>query len=339
MPKVENIAKGELLIDVDKLINLEKRIEDQQQTIGAYKQQIDDLKRENLKVEKNAENKISEAEKNLAEKEEKVGKEVKIITASKDSKQNCKHCGSSNTIDATKCHWCGRRLEGNTTMSSDVSISYKNLDDVVADIRKEEAKKLKLDTHQLEQEIEDLKVSNDKLYKENGRFLKQKENLSKEHEETLTEVRTEVRTRYQKQLDTKDKKIQELNDEIEKLNERMTDEIIEENRKQEVIELKTRIDELEKELNAIEEAAASKKGLRNWIETRRNERIKKEAVQEKLEKEERVEEISNNYPNKKRSWDFLKVGKAKIWNPFSSRKKNNSYDYDELCVEKYPYWF
>jgi chromosome segregation ATPase len=318
MAEVKNIANGELIVNVDKIIGLEKRIEDSQQTIGSYREQVKNLQMQISDLKQSHAEVLEKLADEYSEKEERLGKEIKVVKGEpqKHIERTCKNCGYSSTNHHTWCPNCDCSSWKTKELITGANVTYKNLEDVVADIKKDVSKNLKLDAHKLEQEIEDLKISNDKLYKENGRFKTQKEQLKKDHAEDLTEAKSEVRNRYQKMLDAKEEKIAELYEEIDNLKVRMTDEIIEENRKQEIVDLKNRIEELETEMAEVEKAAESRKGFKAWAEKRAERRLLKDAIAEAEEKSARINEIGNNYSSSKNQWDFIKIGNKKFRNPF-----------------------
>jgi hypothetical protein len=334
--KVKNIAKGEVLVDMDHIINLEKRIEDQHQTIGAQKEQVNGLNTEIRRIGNENSKELKRVQTEFSEKEEKLGKEVRIITGSesniKSNKVRCNNCGYTYQKNnySLGCPSCDLSTSSSTPindMSIDASITYKNLDDTVELIRTEESKKLKTDTHKLDQEIQDLTLAKDKLYKENGRFKTQKEQMAKDHAIDITEAKTDVRKRFQTQLDSKEDKIADLYKEIDNLKDNNTDELIEANRAQEIIDLKEQITGLANELAEIEKASATMRSMKAWFEKRRKERLEKEAMVEEQDRKDRVEEISNNYPSSKKAWDTTKVGEKTIRNPFKKGWWNSKDDH------------
>lgn len=278
-------------IPADKLMSvvLERSISDKDQTIGAHKQTIEHLKTQNKELQDQLN----------AEKSKAVviadDQKVVVVTDTHIGTKTCPSCGYMNDSN-NSCYDCGYNLK-NVKRGPKV-IEYRNMDTVIADIRKEEAKSLKVDNVELEKRLNDTEF---KLNKVNNILNK----LHTESGQQLTDAKREVRDRYQKELDEQqrkfvsqidenEKKIDELVEEIQKLEENKTDAEVEEARKQEIVELKSQVAELN---NIIEEAkeASTPRMKKFW------NRMAARSEQRKLEEEReakqiRVDQISNAYP-------------------------------------------
>jgi DNA repair exonuclease SbcCD ATPase subunit len=278
-------------VPVDRIIGFERSISEKDQTIGVQKETITNLNKqiEELKKQKEA---VTDDQK-VAVMKEIEGK----------SKARCKACGYDNPRNETRnnCYNCGSTL-GKNKQGLEL-VEYRNLDSVVEEIRKEESKKLGVDNVALTEKLNSAELENKQLVNE----IKRVEGLQ---EEELTNAKRDVRERYQKEVDGKQRKINELVLEIHKLEENKTDEEAEEARKQEIIDLKTMIDELKAQ---IEESKKIPRLAKYWQRVAaRSETRKAEA--EKEAKKDRVEEISNKYPktatpNKKKWWNKGKYAK------------------------------
>jgi len=206
------------------------------------------------------------------------------------------------------------RLIGHSSVRG---VEYKNLDDVVDVIRKEEAKKLKYDIESNENTIAELKHSFNKVRNELDRTTKHKE-------EELIEAKSRVRERYNKLLAEKDKDIEELQKEIVNIKDNKTFEEIEEARKQEIIDLKVYIEALQHENEKILNI------LPKFLKKRYdNAKTKLEAQKELEAKEREAARASNSYPTVR---DKLREGfhtsiitKAKSW----WNKARNTYKYQK----------
>ena len=95
-------------------------------------------------------------------------------------------------------------------------------------------------------------------------------------------------------------KIEFSEPELRKVKRDKTDEAVEEARKQEIIDLKNRIAELEATANEKPIFGWFKTIIYNWLNV--DARAKIQAERENLEKQERIKEISNNYPDTKHWW-------------------------------------
>lgn len=289
-----SIAKGEVKVDVDKIVNLEKEVANLNQIVGAQRESID-----NLKSTINGSEKKHNQE--LEELTDKLQKEVKIVSTED-------HIGMY-----------GKR-------TSLPKYEYKGLDDVVDMIRKEESKKIKADNIALEEERDDFSF---KLEKAEKRIKK----LEKESEVNIAEAKSRLRERLNGIIDEKNKEIDELKEEIIKIQEDRTDDQIEEARKQEIVDLKAYVEEIKKDKEALI------KLLPLWKRKKfENKKAELEALIEKTEKEDAIENISNKYPkvrkaNKFNTW--MKSVKDGSW--ISKAEKSKRYDLeknDEYDLEK-----
>jgi len=276
---MESIAKGEVKVDVSQIIELEKANQIQNQTIGEQRKTVQILEQQ-LK-EKEAANK-----KELLETTEKLVKEIRIVETTDATKRICEACGWNHSSQKTNCYNCGRNMPKIETYK------YKGLDDVVDMIRKEEAKKLKVDVLKLEEQTENLTF-------ETARLEKTVKKLEKEKEIEVTEAKSRLRERLNGIIEEKDKEIEGLHAEMLKIQEDKTDLQIEEARKQEIIDLKVYVADIEEEKNALI------KLLPIWKQRQFNNRKAKEKVLRDITvREEKIESISNSYPMAERinSW-------------------------------------
>lgn len=271
------IVKGEINVDIDKLVSLEKDVDKLNQTIGAQ--------RETVKV---LESRNNELRAKQAEELERVSKEVRIVTEDKNKSSRCPSCGWYHS-DKTwvKCNQCGY-YENST------ALVYKGLDDVVEMVRKEESKRLKIDSIELEKRIEQLEFDKAKKDLEHTKLVKTQETA-------ITEAKSKQREIFNENLEKKDKAIDALKAEIKKIIGDKTDAQIEEQRMQEIIDLKLHIEEIEKDKETLV------KLLPIWKQRKFNDtKAKQEALVEITNKEERVEMISNAYPRVRRAEKGLK---------------------------------
>lgn len=289
--EVKSTPQG-IEVPADKLMSviLERSISDKDQTIGAHKQtiqyqaaQITDLKAK-LVIEKENKPLVADDQK------------VAVISGSSPNGRKCPHCGYLNNSNRY-CYECEFDLKG-IKKGSDL-IEYRNLDDVIADIRKEESKNLKLNNVELEKQLNDTEFKLNKV----TNTLK---NVESTQVQDLTDAKRDVRERYQKELkenekeytkviDANETKIDELVEEINKLEENKTDAEVEEARKQEIIDLKTQVTELESVIDEAKEASTPRM-KKFWKRVADRKEVRK-LEEEKEAKHNRVDEISNRYPN------------------------------------------
>jgi hypothetical protein len=255
----KGITTGVAEISVDKLIALEKGVAEKDQTIGALKEQIKTLNE-----------KIEEVKADCAAKQAMV----LIQTGGIGSYSTTRKYNPCTDLYDTVSQGC----TGTSTKKE-----YKNLDTVIEDIRKEEAKKINIDFADLDKQINALELEK----------LRLNNQLDKKNAEAAEELK-------QAKLANK-KQVEDLRLELQKVQEDKTDVAIEEARKQEIIDLKERITELEKQqIPEIPNFGWFKTRVYNWLNV--DGRAKVQAERENLEKKERIEKISNNYPKNKSWW-------------------------------------
>ena len=290
--EVKSTPKG-IEVPADKLMSvvLERSISDKDQTIGAHKQtiqhqaaQIAELKAE-LTIEKDLKPLVADDQK------------VAVISDSKFNVRICPHCGWSGNTSNRYCYECDFDLKG--VKAGPKVVEYRNMEAVIADIRKEEAKSLKVDNVELEKQLNNTEFELNKI----TNTLK---NVESTQAQDLTDAKREVRERYQKEIseierslekviNDNETKIDELVEEIQKLEENKTDVEVEEARKQEIVDLKEQIAELESVITEAKEASTPRmKKFWNKIADRKE---KRKLEEEKEAKQDRIDKISNRYPN------------------------------------------
>lgn len=285
--KVAEMVTNHVKVSADALMNvvLDRSLGDKDQTIGAQREAI-----------KFADKRISTLETELkvanikAEEKTVVADDTKMVVVKPAPPKNvCPNCGYSHgNGNRTRCYDCGQPMP-TTTNTGYTVLEYRNMDSVIEDIRKDESKKLKIDNVKLQEEFNNADFN-----------LKQAEvdidKLEKAQAEELTNAKRDVRERYQKEAVLLERKIDELVEENRKLEENKTDEEVEAARKQEIIDLKEQVTELNAVLEEAK-AASTRRMSKFWNKIAdRNETRKIEA--DLKAKEERVEQISNNYPSK-----------------------------------------
>ena len=277
---------------------LDRTVSDKDQTIGAQREHIETLR-----------TKIETLEADLAKAEsekEVISDDQKVIVVKQDQHGiECPRCSYFNSGSPTSCWDCGTKLTG--LYGKEKIIEKRNLDDVIKEVRKEESKKLKIDNIELEKELEDTSF---KLSKTKNELKAIKTTQSQE----ITDARREVRERYQKDMEEQarrhkatktelNNKIDELVEENRKLEENKTDAEVEQARKQEIIDLKTRIEELDA---MVEESKKLEIPRLNRFWKRMTARLEEFRLEDELwDKRKRVNEISNEYPDiepTKRPW-------------------------------------
>jgi len=289
-------------ISADKLMStvLERSISDKDQTIGAQREHVSTLREDVRKLK----DELKEAKEEVLI----VADDQKIAIVSEQVKRSmrCADCEyvHSYSKSRNRCRNCGSDLpfeRGDLEI-----IEYRNMDTTIENIRKEEAKKLKVDNVDLTEKLNNTEFELNKTVTE----LKKVESVQAEE---LTNAKRDVRERYQKEVATNEKKIEELAVEIQKLEENKTDEAVEEARKQEIIDLKEQITELTETIEEAKKIPRLKKYFQRVAARSEARKLKAD----KDAKEKRVEEISNNYPkaateSKNRWWTEGKYAKANI---------------------------
>lgn len=285
------LTTGMAEVSVKEIIALEKSVNDKDQTIGALREQI-----------KTLESKIEDV------KADSIKNQAMVIiqkgVGKGDSSYRC-NCGYYyDSRFSTHCPSCGT-----TSPKGEDVKEYKNLDTVIETIRKEESKKLGIDLNELEDKLNTLSLDKTKVQNTlNFKIAELEESLKtekKEKDNELQSAKEKIRKHLGGIVDEQVKEIDELKEELKKVKKDKTDDQVEEARKQEIIDLKERITELEKPVPAPE-FGWFKTIIYNWLDI--DGAVKVKAETETIEKQARVEEISNNYPKDK-----------SFWTPYSSR--------------------
>ena len=286
-------SANNISIPVERVISFEKSISEKDQTIGAHKETINNLK---LQIEK------------LEAADDKVLDDQKVAVVRDTSVSNgrCEECGysSDRNLNRTTCYNCDRKLK--IRKAKFEVVEYRNLEDVITDIRKEESKKIGVDNNDLQ----------NKLNKSEFEFSKLKTevtNLENVQAQALTDAKRHVREGYQKELDASERKVKELVEEIQKLEENKTDEVVEAARKQEIIDLKEAVTELTEQ---IEESKKYPKLAKYWQRVAARSETKRLEADKKA-KSSRIERISNNYPK------VAEKQSEKWWNKGKFAKSND----------------
>ena len=266
--------KGEVKVDMKDIMNLSKEQLETNQVIGAQRKTIEILEKQ-LKDEKaNHEAEIEKTTKEIRVQSGHINTKVGPL-----GKQVCKVCGYTHTLlMKDHCYNCGAEMQ------KDPIFIYKNLEDVVDMIRKEESKRLIINNVELE-------TVNEVLAFDLAKSIKKEEILTKKLDIEVTEAKSRVRERLNGIISEKDKEIDELKAEIIKIQDDKTDAQIEELRKQEIIDLKAYVQEIEIDKENLIELLPLWKRIKF-----NNKKAQLEALIEKTNKEERIEEISNEYP-------------------------------------------
>ena len=170
---------------------------------------------------------------------------------------------------------------------SNTSVTYQNLDDVITGIRKEENKKANLEVEQ----VADLEVNILRLEKQLKRTKEGSHEQINEARKNLTKLHQADRESYEDEIEKLQKAKQSLIQEIKKVKDSKTDKEVNAQRKQEIIDLKVRIAELETEIKNL--------GSINFVKRVWNKFTNRSAIvaaiNEKEDKEMKVNEISNKY--------------------------------------------
>ena len=178
------------------------------------------------------------------------------------------------------------------------TISYKNLDSVIEDIRKEEKSKIKTDVVKLESEVEDRKLQiltlNDKL----KRTDKVKENELEDLRVKFKKKQVDASKKHQLEYDSWDEQTEKLREDYNKLKNDKTDKQLEKRRLKEIADLNETIVGLEKEINDLQSFNLFKRMWHNFT----NRKAVKQAIIEKEEKQDRVDEITKTTLTDYRSW-------------------------------------
>lgn len=280
----DTILAGMAEVSVREFVALEKSVNEKDQTIGALREQI-----------KNLERKIEDV------KAEAIAKQGMVIIQKGGTKPSgytyCQNCNYYHSYK-DNCPNCGTSRPG----SSDIK-EYKNLDSVIEEIRKDEAKKLGLDFAELDRKINELSLEKTKTQntlnfkvKELEEFLKEEK---KEKDNAISTAKEKIRKHMTGLIDQLNEEIEDLREEVKKTKKDKTDEQVEEARKQEIIDLKERIAELEKGV-PTPEFGWFKGIIYKWLDVDGKAKVK--AEQEQIEKRDRIDKISNNYPKGKSWW-------------------------------------
>jgi len=284
----KTLTTGLAEVSVKEIIALEKSVTDKDQTIGALREQI-----------KNLTTTINEI------KADAIAKQATVLIqkgTTKKGEARCVSCGwYYNNTGRNTCPNCG------ITFPSDSTTEYRNLDSVIEDIRKEEIVKLNLDFLASENKINDLilekiKLENDLTFK----LREVKANLKeeqKDREDVIAKAKEGIRKHMGGIIDEQVKELDDLKVEYKKLKTNKTDEQTEEARKQEIIDLKERITELENITENPLGLGWFKKAIYNWLKV--DVEVEIQARRDDNAKKARVDEISNKYPETKNWWSTL----------------------------------
>jgi ribosomal protein L40E len=201
--EVKTVPKG-IEISADKLMNvvLDRSISDKDQTLGAYKQTIKHLEAQNTELKKEL---VAEQNKPVETVDDQ---KVMVITNAKSNTKECPRCGYTNNINAIDCWDCGTSLK--TVKIEPQIIEYRNLDKIIEDIRKEEAKSLKVDNVELEKKLDSTEFRLNKI----TNTLKNVENIQAQD---LTDAKRDVRERYQKEMKEIEKSLEKVKRVLKKL--------------------------------------------------------------------------------------------------------------------------
>lgn len=281
----DTVLAGMTEVAVEKLISLTTSVNEKDQTIGALREQI-----------KTLEQKIEDV------KAEATAKQAMVIIQ-KGNKSNatytkCSNCGYNFYTTSDNCPNCGYyNSTGKETKE------YKNLDTVIDDIRKEEAVKLGIDLVEMDKKLNELTIEKMKLQNQlTLKVAELEESLKfekKEKDAAINLAKERIRKQKDEVITALEDRVDELREELKKTKNDKTDAAIEEARKQEIIDLKERITELEKPIE-LPKFGWFKQMLYDWLNV--DGKAKVVAEVEHLEKKERVKEISNNYPENKSFW-------------------------------------
>lgn len=320
---VKNIANGETIVNADSLVNLQIVNNANNQTIGAQKETIKNLRDQIVDLKKDHTAELAKVRNEAAENEERLGKEVRIIKGNSRKVKVCPHCGQHNDEHANYCsnYDCESYIRGVKATTIHDKVEYKNLDDAIETIRKDLEKDLPKSIHELEQENAQLVLDKDKLYKENGRFEQKNAMLAADYQDQIEKFRKETRKKYEDKLEDKSQKIKELEEEMEKIRTNKTDEIIEENRKQEIVDLKLHIEDQDFRIAELENIVESNRSTSKKFNLLEKRDAAKTAAAEREAKEDRTKRISSDYPTDMKFWDYMRFGDLKLRNPFSKKEE------------------
>lgn len=297
------LTAGMAEVSVKEIIALEKSVNDKDQTIGALREQI-----------KNLESKIEDV------KADAVAKQAMVIIqkGSGQKKSTSYRCTCGYYYDATYYHSC----PSCSTRPSNIDDTkeYKNLDTVIEDIRKEQATKLGLDFADMDKKLNELNLEKTKLQnkldfetKDLQEKLKQER---KDKDKEIQDAKEKIRKHMTTLIDGLNDELEEVHEELKKVKKDKTDEQVEEARKQEIIDLKERIHELENAKEAVLNFGWFKRMIYNWLDVDGKAKVK--AEENVIEKKDRVKEISNNYPNNKSFWNpsTTTTSSSSMWTSF-----------------------
>jgi len=249
---------------------------------------------------------LRESKKELQVRFEDKAKDDKVIVINKNKNIGiiCPSCGF-NCETTGRCPHCGYYFSKGQSGTTNEAISYKNLDDVVETIRKDESKRLKLDNQGLEEDLDDAKI---KVSKTEHKLEKVEASVK----EQVTEAKDKLKALHKRDTEHYEKQAENLRKELSKVKSNKTDKEVEAARKQEIVDLKERITELEQELIDAGSINIIKRAWRKMT----NLKAKKIAIKEIIVKKDRVKEISNNYPKGHGFWDIFNTyvtPTTKIW--------------------------
>lgn len=226
--------------------------------------------------------KISELEKEIALLQQTIGAHKETIKVQEQKMKDMREDFSdrSKQVVIRKIRDGGLRFDEFGQLMPKEQKEYRNLDSIVKDIRKEEKSKLKKDVGALEDKLEDQKLEIEKLSNKLERERAQAE-------EKLTEEKSKLRERKDKEIQASLERITELKNEIIKIKNNKTDKELEEKRKKEIADLNERIVELEEEIEHLKSIGLFK---RMWYKIT-DFKAKREAYRKELQKSNRISEI------------------------------------------------
>jgi len=281
---MNSIVEGKATFDISQIVELEKNNATLNQTIGAQKETIKILEKQN-----------SETTNKHKVELEKAQKEVKIVSGNQVKQRMfnyCPNCDKYHTYKTTSCSYCG--YKGTIKTGEAGSITYKNLDETVELIRKEESKKIKADVINLETKISDIEFDLDK------KSIIVKE-LKRKTETDVTDAKSKLRKIHVEEIDKLKKRIKELTG-------NKTDAELEAKRIEELADLKLQIEHLESKVKAYAGLSLWKK----WQFVKEEKLAKDVATKEVVKRERRIKSLSDfNWYHNVKNW--LRDNNMFIW--------------------------
>ena len=277
------IVTGMAEVSVKELVALEKSVSDKDQLVGALREQVKQLEADKVEIKKDA-----------------AAKQAQVLVRKGVRNGITTQCSCGYYHDnPDACPRCGRARTDNKE-----AVEYRNLDSVIEDIRKETITKLGIDVAGYEQKINDLNLEKSKLQNDLSFKLSQLEETlkteRKEKESDIQKAKDKIRKHMADMIDPLNDEIEELQEELKKVKKDKTDVAVEEARKQEIIDLKERINELENAKNKPIQLGWFKQMIYNWLKI--DGEIEVAAEVKLQEKKARIDKISRQYPTEKSFW-------------------------------------